>query len=802
MLPRSMFTSFRGAGSFVPAFAPLRLLVLSRSLFLCVILLCSSVLADCLLRLGLALAAPSVQSPPPDWVLAGYSGGEVTALVVGGDRVYMAEGPVLSVVDVSDPAAPRLLGRSEPLPAMIDDLALEGDRVYAALYLQGVAVLDVTIPSAPRLLGIFDTPGQALEIDVQNGFTLIADGDRGARIVDMRDPLHMVEVASLPGVNHGSDVAWKGDYALVADSYGPLYIFNAQRPQSPHEVWRYTPQYGAPISLAVDQNLLFLGISFEGIRIFDLSSITSPKEVGHKDTLEPDGLYAAGGYLYAWRSGYNVDILDVTDPEIPVGVSVVDPPGGVFDVAVQGNVMYVADGWDGLRVVDVQNHLAPQDKGWFPVYSYTESVLLDGTTAYVAGAQSGVHVLDVQDPLAPRIVGSLDTDGWAGDVLRDGDVLWVADGNSVRTVDVTDPTHPQLLGSVEGFWGAQALAQKGSAVLVADGKDGLRVVNGQDAKNLTMLTQWDTPGTTYDVVVQGAHAYLADGDNGLLVVDVQTPGLPFQVGRYAAPGVAFQVAVTDTMAYLGVGYSAYPYEGALIPVDVSDPTNPRPLGSLDLPSRASGMAISGEELYVSAGGSLFVYDVSAPGSPGLRQQLSLTNWGKGIARSGDLLAVAGYRTGLVLFANRYAAWTRQVGTGGSRVIAPGRWVALDFPPGCLPEAGTLHITGLAPAQAPSSRMLGIDRHFRLDVTALSDGAPLELVAGMHYTVTVSYDPTKLGPVAEQSLALYSWDGSEWQEEPTSRVDTATHQITATPDHFSVWGVFGEGQRIYLPLTRR
>lgn len=86
-----------------------------------------------------------------------------------------------------------------------------------------------------------------------------------------------------------------------------------------------------------------------------------------------------------------------------------------------------------------------------------------------------------------------------------------------------------------------------------------------------------------------------------------------------------------------------------------------------------------------------------------------------------------------------------------------------------------------------------------------DGDPAELEADKTYTVTVSYADSQGGtanlPVgfAEKDLALYYWNGSTWVKEPTSVVDTVAKTITATPNHFSLWGAMAF-RNIFLPVV--
>jgi hypothetical protein len=87
--------------------------------------------------------------------------------------------------------------------------------------------------------------------------------------------------------------------------------------------------------------------------------------------------------------------------------------------------------------------------------------------------------------------------------------------------------------------------------------------------------------------------------------------------------------------------------------------------------------------------------------------------------------------------------------------------------------------------------------FSVEAAYRSNGLPAQPTS--NYTVTLSYDPEVLGPIKEDTLGLYTWDGTAWQLE-SGPPDTANYTISATPDHFSYWVVMGETERLYLPMT--
>jgi hypothetical protein len=75
--------------------------------------------------------------------------------------------------------------------------------------------------------------------------------------------------------------------------------------------------------------------------------------------------------------------------------------------------------------------------------------------------------------------------------------------------------------------------------------------------------------------------------------------------------------------------------------------------------------------------------------------------------------------------------------------------------------------------------------------------------GLGHTITVKHADDGLAPLAESTLALHCRATDPWVMEPASAASAATDRVTATPDHFSLWAVWGKWTRyVYLPLVLR
>ena len=162
-----------------------------------------------------------------------------------------------------------------------------------------------------------------------------------------------------------------------------------------------------------------------------------------------------------------------------------DTPGEPWGVALAGSYAYVADGFAGLRVIDVSNPAAPFEVGFVDTVE-AFGVAVAGAYAYVADTTAGLRVVDVSNPAAPVEVGFYDTPGWAYGVAVAGSYAYVGDGGAgLRVVDVSNPALPFEVGS------------------------------------------YDTPGFAYGVAVAGSYAYVGDGGAGLEVL-TSCEGLLFQ----------------------------------------------------------------------------------------------------------------------------------------------------------------------------------------------------------------------------------------------------------------------------------
>ena len=91
------------------------------------------------------------------------------------------------------------------------------DRLLVANGDGGLSIIDVSNPAAPAVLGSTPIPGGARGVDFYGGHFAAVVGSGGLTVVDVNDPASPLIVSTLP-IDQANTVAVTGNTALVATS--------------------------------------------------------------------------------------------------------------------------------------------------------------------------------------------------------------------------------------------------------------------------------------------------------------------------------------------------------------------------------------------------------------------------------------------------------------------------------------------------------------------------------------------------------------------------------------------------------
>jgi hypothetical protein len=557
-----------------------------------------------------------VRSASENVELVGQVGGAIRAVAAEENYVYVGVGPRLVVLDVSDASSPTAVGRTNPLPSVIESICVTGDYAYVGLWEGGVRVVDVTTPSDPIEIGRYNTGGHVLDVAVNGKLLYTAEwhpwpDDDLLSVVDVSNVAtpNLIGTYKLSGEIQGLDVA--GGHAYVVewgDEGTVLRVIDVSIPAKPTQVGA---QFGGARNVTVSGSYAYVAAGGSGVRVVDVADPTDPAEVGSFDEAHcAQDVAVLGGRAYIADGCNGIWVASLSDPASPAPVGFCSTPGTALSIAVAGDHAYVVDFDYGLRVVDSSTPSLPYEVGYYSTGQDARGLAIAGDYAYLADTSRGLWVVDSSDHSDPTTVGVHDTPGRAHDVVIGDSYAYVADGTpGLRVFDVRNPTSPRAVGacSTQGF--ARHVDLEGNHVYV--GADyGLRVVDVSDPASPVVIGSFDTPGFVRGITVHGDYAYLCEDDSGLRVIDVSNPSIPAEVGLWRAsdspswsPSAVF---VRGDLAYVAE-------DCGLWVVDISDPAHLVEVASYELPGHPYDLTVAGDYAYLSScSDGLYVVDISDP----------------------------------------------------------------------------------------------------------------------------------------------------------------------------------------------
>lgn len=386
-------------------------------------------------------------------------GGSHVRLFVAGDWAFVVHppaDPMVTLVNIAQPDKPRVVAdiwHGSPGAAW-SELQLLGDRLLLGSSTGGYDLIELTAPGGPALRSPYAPLGSVHAVAVVGDSALVLRRSGGLRVLDLRSPGLLREVARVDTPPHPMAMAVANGYAYIAsqaDASGldHLTIVDVRSPAAPLVRARIELAPGVA-ALAVAGNRLFAAGS--DLTIFDISQPTVPVQLGRLPLVEADGAWgvavrAGTAYLFGPRPWVN--LVDVSDPAAPA----------------HGPRYRTADSVSGMAFRD--------------------------RYAYLTLRHARVlEIVDVGLPQQPLHLRRIAEVGSAVDIVIDGDLAWVAGWYGLQVFDVRDSAAPDRLQSWVLPASGPLLALAGQRVIT--GGPGV----GVSAWNFQRAARWPTPRPT------------------------------------------------------------------------------------------------------------------------------------------------------------------------------------------------------------------------------------------------------------------------------------------------------------------
>jgi len=450
------------------------------------------------------------------------------------DNRAFVMGADFSVIDVADPMLPSLLGSYGIGGGGWCTVEMAGAYAFGACGGSELLVFDVSNPSAPALAAAANYATEIKDLFVQGatGYVTTVDREVSVGLLDLNNPAQPSEVGryhperiSLSGYpQFSAEVA--GSRLLVAAGYpgednvraGYWDLVDVSDVRNPHLLHHeVTPAWNVRGRIVGD-NGYFLQLSGDAsvtlpqLQIVDLTDVAHPAPLGAcvltNTDCQPLDFEVAGRHAYVADGVNGVLVVDATDAAHPVQTATLRLTD-CTRVRVAGRYAYAAcRGWNEdaqafrtrLQVLDLIDPAHPAKVAVcdLPFDSMPVDLCLAETYALLALGDAGVHVIDVRNPLSPIAVASYVATNYPPNAVQAaGSMVCVAEGYdgisfSVGVLELSLPgplkLNPPVLSATK-----LTLSWTGGPGIKLQKTVGLAPANWQDVAGSDRLSSLELP---------------------------------------------------------------------------------------------------------------------------------------------------------------------------------------------------------------------------------------------------------------------------------------------------------------------
>ncbi|TES90559.1 MAG: T9SS type A sorting domain-containing protein [Candidatus Cloacimonadota bacterium] len=431
-----------------------------------------------------------------------------------------------------------------------------------------LATFDVSDPSLPIFLdSVYLGNADPWCMDTKNWIAYVCTyyyyqpSHSGIFSIDFSSPQSLIKRDTIPGIYYGLAIGEEYLYAycydslkiVSIDSFGSMtfegyYIFSQWRDISGIHTWRDSLIF--VINFDYFNNLTMLSI-------IDVSNPTNAFLIA-EDSLPFFDFYGSYGMtgndsIIFYTQDTLLCIIDISNPMSPNFLSTFEMPyhlGSSKGMFLRENILFTANDIQGTQIIDVSNPSILQLLGRYRTNGLVHGVSLKYPFAYVAAG--GLAVVNISNPSNPEILGIYGRQllKEANDVSCNENHVFVGSNSGITIFNISNPQVP-IYESHLPIKGIQRLLLHDSLLFASN--PNLYIVDVAQPGNPQILYSCDS-------------VYLSDFDiyNNLLC----------------------WVGMVDTISYLQI-------------LDVTNPSNPLPIGSVDIYQFPLAMATNDTFAYIT-----------------------------------------------------------------------------------------------------------------------------------------------------------------------------------------------------------
>lgn len=546
---------------------------------------------------------------------------------------YIADGwGGLVILEVSNPTKPRFLG-SYTNTTEANAVYVKNKVAYVTQWNDGMIILDVSNPSSPKKIGEYEESSNPWALFSKGEHLFIADGYEGMIILDVSNPAEPREINKRMVDGWGIyDIQFQEQYAFVIGN--KLEIWDISDLTNIKIISSLVVSDSLCFGLFVDEQIVYIFRWNQGMFVVSIEDITQPEVIAwyYDQRFQFFDGWGFESVLYILCEYSGLLVVNITDP---INIEKIDEkilPGNYYNLFSLENRIYLADYQGGIKIFEMKEE--PQELtlvGYFRDAGEAFEVLVEESIAYVANGLNGLVILDVKNPRRPKLLSNYYSEKvYYNCIAKQGELVYLLNnyGLGLDVYNVSDPKNPQKLPTFNAMYNHPVssyneIIVEGSyayALTAISGMWGpystLRIMNISNPENITEINEI-VYGNHYmrDLQIQNETLFLGSY-NGLYILNISDPTNLQQIAIFSSYyNRVYAITLHEEYAFLAI------YNFGLKIVNISDLTNPREIAEYKTTMDAyfgGGKGISYNQGYVfmiDEDEGLLIFDVKTITEP-------------------------------------------------------------------------------------------------------------------------------------------------------------------------------------------
>ena len=494
-----------------------------------------------------------------------------TAISVDNGYVYLTAGNEILILDAKNPQGIKKVSKTYLTGQAPSHVLVKYGYAYVLETLGGLNIIDVRNPGSPKVVKVFPFESHTAGFGLEGNYAYVgrvastkstAQGYSQTsvfEVVDISNPASATVIASLelPTDIRGLDV--DGNYAYIIGSYPyRLTPIDISSPANPKIIQAEESIVGSADlqDIAVENGFAFLADGSTGVRIVDVSNISSPRHVKDLDLQgRAFNIYKWGSKLYVAVEQKYFNLADVRNPEDsrPTYSELFTASYKYTSIILDNKKAYFNGG--GVRIYDIANVASPQQIKTKP--AEIDSIQIQGNYLYSTIGEIGLLVYDISDPASLiQISRTPFPMGIPRDLSVDGQwAIGISNSPySINVFDISDPKKPVARDSYIYQKYPGTVTAKDNHAYVARGEDGVDIFKiGPDGALTLIKNIVIQQGYAHHVTIIGNRAFVVH--DGADIYDITNPAKPIFMQHISNRGEANRISIYNGYMYIADGHA-------------------------------------------------------------------------------------------------------------------------------------------------------------------------------------------------------------------------------------------------------